>query len=216
MFCMFVRQSLVAMPHFFPPSRGVRAKYANPLFDPNYPETGIAPPSENDPANLDPRDPDFEPDEHCPPQLLFPAAHRKSRRRRHVTPDGDKPATKKARDKQKEKQKSEWDTTDEEDNAPDELEQAIEFELPKTPEPRRSPRLAKAAIAKAQIQVHAAPALRMPDKHRSDFMVRAFGRVDKPPLRVEELLALQSKVPTQEDPSSKTQPCEDPDENPFL
>ena len=129
MFCMFVHQSLVAISHSFFPSCGARAKYANPLFDPNYPETRIAPPSENDLANLDPRDLDFEPDEHCS-QLRIGSL-------------GD-----------------------------DDI-----FELPKTPEVRRSLGLAKAAIAKAQIQVHAAPTLCMPDEHRSDLMVRASSRM---------------------------------------
>ena len=63
-------------------SRGVRTIFDNPLYDPRYPETGVPPPDAADPSKLPVEDPDFEAEAYCPPKLLFPQAHAKSRRKR--------------------------------------------------------------------------------------------------------------------------------------
>lgn len=201
------------------------------MYNPKYPETGVAPPGEDDSSKLDPADPNFEPDEHCPPKLLFPVAQKKSRRRRHVTPDNEpdvKPPTKKVKGKLKETGKSEWDTTDEEDNGEDGPEQEAELALPRTPEPRRSPRLARIAGAKVQSkeELYALAVPRMPEKHRSDPAKMAFGPRDRPHSRIEEVLlkpqarveevAPKAKARVQEGPSYKVKALEDPEENPFL
>lgn len=58
--------------------------FDNPLYDPRYPETGVPPASEDDPSKLPPDHPDFESTSYCPPKLLFPEAHVKSRRKRQT------------------------------------------------------------------------------------------------------------------------------------
>ncbi|KZT20864.1 hypothetical protein NEOLEDRAFT_1244939 [Neolentinus lepideus HHB14362 ss-1] len=79
--------------------RGKKAEIANPLYNKS--------PSARKRALLPPEHPDFEPDEACPPKILFPAA----RRRRKDKDVAAKPARKKPA------VKSEWDTTDEEEDA---------------------------------------------------------------------------------------------------
>lgn len=176
-------------------SRGVRTEFTNPLYDPAYPETGVAPERDDDPHKLPLEHPEFEAEERCPPKMLFAEARKPSRRRRHVSPPieaSEKLSAKKARSKGKQtapKQKSEWDTTDEEDNAPEQPEEV--FKLPRTPPPRRSPRLARFAAVRPQVKgkerievhveardVRATP--RLPAKDRSDPMKRAFGVHDRP------------------------------------
>ena len=58
----------------------MRTEFINPLYDPRYPETGIAPPGEDDPSSLPVEDPEFEPELVCPPKLLFAEARTKTRR----------------------------------------------------------------------------------------------------------------------------------------
>lgn len=67
-------------------SRGVRTEFDNPLYDPKYPDTGVPPPDVDNPSKLPPEHPDFEAEPYCPPKLLFPEAHAKSRHRalRHI------------------------------------------------------------------------------------------------------------------------------------
>jgi len=55
--------------------RGVRATFANPMYD--------LPASVREQALLPPEHPDFEPDPLCPPKLLFPEARAKAQRRNH-------------------------------------------------------------------------------------------------------------------------------------
>ncbi|KAJ3550392.1 hypothetical protein NM688_g5089 [Phlebia brevispora] len=64
--------------------RGVRTEFDNPLYDPRYPETGVAPPDadSDNPSKLPPEHPDFEEEGYCPPKLLFPEAHKKAKRKR--------------------------------------------------------------------------------------------------------------------------------------
>ncbi|TFK47645.1 hypothetical protein OE88DRAFT_1665907 [Heliocybe sulcata] len=82
--------------------RGKKAEFVNPHYG--------ASPSARERALLPPEHPDFEPDETCPPKILFSAT-----RRRRAAPKtkSKKPAV-----------KSEWDTTDEEDGGE---------EVPETP-----------------------------------------------------------------------------------
>ena len=60
----------------------MRTVFDNPLYDPKYPETGVPPPDADGPSKLPPEHPDFEPDEYCPPKVLFPEAHRRAARRK--------------------------------------------------------------------------------------------------------------------------------------
>ncbi|KAI0825923.1 hypothetical protein BC629DRAFT_1434471 [Irpex lacteus] len=118
--------------------RGVRQEFENPLYDPRYPDTGIAPSGGPDsPSNLPPEHPDFSPKDYCPPRMLFPEARARRKRRSVVDNDHElvlpETPTKgkgKARAKkvQPKRQKSEWDTSDEEDEG--------ELPLPKTPTPK--------------------------------------------------------------------------------
>ncbi|EKM56840.1 uncharacterized protein PHACADRAFT_254178 [Phanerochaete carnosa HHB-10118-sp] len=172
--------------------RGVRTEFINPLYDPKYPETGVAPERDDAPSKLPPEHVDFEPDEHVLPTKLFATDKKSGRRRRHVMPPSEadeKPPAKKARAKGKQpapKQKSEWDTSDEEDNT-ETKEQPDELTLPRTPSLRRSPRLARpqaegkerAEIFNLTREVHTTP--RLPEKDRSDPAKRAFGVHDMPP-----------------------------------
>jgi hypothetical protein len=99
------------------------------LYDPRYPETGVAPGGGPDsPSNLPPEHPDFSPKEHCPPRVLFPEARA---RRKRPAESGDvneaavlrTPTEGKGGSKEKQARaqryhhgkKSEWDTSDEED-----------------------------------------------------------------------------------------------------
>lgn len=123
-------------------SRGVRQEFENPLYDPRYPETGVAPSAGPDsPSNLPPEDPEFSPREYCPPRVLFPEARAARRKRRTEADDGpaelvlpQTPTRVKGKAKAKnvrvqpqpKRQKSEWDTSDEEE----------EPELPSTPKPK--------------------------------------------------------------------------------
>ncbi|GJE86764.1 hypothetical protein PsYK624_028450 [Phanerochaete sordida] len=160
--------------------RGVRTEFINPLYDPEHPETGVDPSSEAL-SKLPVEHEEFEPSEHILPKRLFAAPKKASRRRRDATPPGEaseKLTAKKARAKGKApapKQKSEWDTSDEEDNAAPEQPDALA--LPRTPPPRRSPRIAGKAKAK-DAELRATP--RIPEKDRSDPAKRAFGVHDKP------------------------------------
>lgn len=192
----------------------------------------MPPPSADDPANLDPEDPDFEADEHCPPKLLFASSKKVARRRRRVAKESETDDKSKAKGKGRQtrappKEKSEWDTTDEEDNGDDVEEPEVDF--PRTPSPRRSPRLARVAPAKAAVaitrevrevrvkeetRVPARAAPKMPEKDRSDPAKRAFGPRDKPAQRVEPPVA-RAPAPVAA-PARRSAPQEDPEENPFL
>ena len=66
----------------------MRQEFENPLYDPRYPETGVAPSAGPDsPSNLPPEHPDFSPKEYCPPRMLFPEA--RIRRKRHASKADD-------------------------------------------------------------------------------------------------------------------------------
>ncbi|EPQ50419.1 hypothetical protein GLOTRDRAFT_141515 [Gloeophyllum trabeum ATCC 11539] len=84
--------------------RGKKAEFVNPHYNQS--------PTARLRSRLPPEHPDFEPDEACPPKLLFPAARR---RRKAKEPE---PAAKRPR--KKPAVKSEWDTTDEEDGEEEE------------------------------------------------------------------------------------------------
>ncbi|KAI0088446.1 hypothetical protein BDY19DRAFT_994334 [Irpex rosettiformis] len=128
--------------------RGVRQEFENPLYDPRYPETGVAPSGgPGSPSNLPPDHPDFSPKDYCPPRILFPEARARRKRHGKVADDdnefglpetptkGKGKATVKAMEKRDrvlpgpKRQRSEWDTSDEEDEGDAERE----LELPKTP-----------------------------------------------------------------------------------
>lgn len=122
-------------------SRGVKGVFENPLYDPSHPD-GVPPASPGSPSQLPPSDPDFSPTPYCPPKLLFPEArsrdHARRLRRRKETTTGDadpfngesskvtKPSSNGSTGKGKQvrppRQKSEWDTSDEEDAPPPEHE----------------------------------------------------------------------------------------------
>ncbi|KAI0700173.1 hypothetical protein BC835DRAFT_1412192 [Cytidiella melzeri] len=188
--------------------RGVRQEFENPLYDPRYPETGVAPDGGPDsPSNLPPQDPNFSPKEYCPPTVLFREARTQSKRRAEVESDDEhvveastrakgKLTGKKSRTQPEHKrQKSEWDTSDEEE----------ELNFPSTPKaktpvtPGRG-RAATAAFAAAKPLSHrrttakvtevvveaprtrsrtrigsASVAPAIPQKDRSDPARRAFG-----------------------------------------
>ena len=203
-------------PLFCLPSRGVRTEFRNPHYDERYPETGVAPSTADDPSKLPVEHADFAPEEHCPPTLLFPESRSKGRRTRRVTQDCEpeaKPSSKRAatsppdskdacreseqdakkdkganKGKQKAKAaKSEWDTTDEEDNA--EEEQVLQ--LPRTPPPRRSPRLARrAAVTKLALKDPFAP-LASTSKTKADtrkeIKVKPTPRITKVEVQVTEV-----------------------------
>ena len=162
------------------------------MFDHRFPETGVAPPDPNAPPNLPIDHDDYEADEACPPQVLFPEAHAKARRRRKLEAEVSTSKTARGKQPRKKAEKSEWDTTDEEDNVPD----LPPMPLPRTP-PRRGARVpplitdVKAAEARAgpsQPRGRAKPeskgegpatrsktTLQPPEKDRSDPTKRALG-----------------------------------------
>lgn len=134
----FLSLSVVLLMNFFVCSRGVRQELPNPLYNPDYPETGVAPSDPQSPSNLPPEDPNFSPKEYCPPKLLFPEARGRAKHKGRVAarvgsddeagglhlPETPKPAKKKDRvevqvvKRQKEPVRSQWDTSDEEGPEP--------------------------------------------------------------------------------------------------
>lgn len=120
------------------------------MYDPSHPETGVPPSRPDSPSNLAPDDPEFSPKEYCPPRILFPEARTRRKSRADPTSDDDeavlatpkgkgKPQGKKPRVQLAKPVRSEWDTSDEEDNA----------ELPSTPKalaPVTPPRRRAAAV----------------------------------------------------------------------
>ncbi|KAH8076004.1 hypothetical protein BXZ70DRAFT_711149 [Cristinia sonorae] len=125
--------------------RGVKAEFKNPLHDPSNP-TGVPDLEPGDPSTLPVSDREFSPDPYCPPKLLFPEARKldHARLRKRKAPatarsrsGSDEPEkrpvagpstpkrpstppsqTAKGRSRSRSAAKSEWDTSDEEDEAP--------------------------------------------------------------------------------------------------
>ncbi|KAJ3485298.1 hypothetical protein NLI96_g5065 [Meripilus lineatus] len=130
--------------------RGVKGVFENPLYDPSQPD-GVPRPCPGSPSQLHPSDPDFSPTPYCPPKLLFPEARTRDHARRLRARKDDVPApstgsrgegsskpaapTKSSNGKGKGKaQKSEWDTSDEED-APQHERHRPGFTRPKQKSP---------------------------------------------------------------------------------